>query len=87
MQGLQSIGEIMSELGFKKDAADDVKRAFIMNLIRAAAVQDRSFERKKSAIEQAMQQTATAPSEPEQLSFTFEDELPLARAGAVRKIG
>ncbi len=37
---MKKIGKIMEELGFNKNASDDVKKAFVKNLIKAAAEQD-----------------------------------------------
>lgn len=37
---MKKIGQIMNELGFNKNASDDVKKAFVKNLIKAAAEQE-----------------------------------------------
>jgi hypothetical protein len=37
---MKKIGQIMSELGFNENASEDVKRAFVKNLIKAAAEQE-----------------------------------------------
>ena len=38
---MERIGDLMSQLGFREDGSDDVKKAFIKNLIRAAAMSGR----------------------------------------------
>lgn len=36
---MRSVGELMNELGFRQEGSDDTKKAFIINLIRAANIQ------------------------------------------------
>ena len=33
---MKKVGDLFEELGFRKDASDGVKRAFVENLVRAA---------------------------------------------------
>lgn len=33
---MKKVGDLMAELGFRKEGSDSVKRAFIENLVRAA---------------------------------------------------
>ena len=42
---MKKISKIMDELGFRPEGSDDVKKAFIKNLINEANTQE--FERKK----------------------------------------
>jgi hypothetical protein len=45
---MKKMAELMSELGFKPDASEDVKKAFIKNLIKQAQASEaiRTFDKK-----------------------------------------
>ncbi|MES2856912.1 MAG: hypothetical protein V4692_13675 [Bdellovibrionota bacterium] len=66
---MKSVGELMAELGFREDGSDDVKKAFIMNLIRSAAQADAL--RGKPIAETPFSEKKAKPPEPEQLSFNL----------------
>jgi hypothetical protein len=64
---VKNVGELMAELGFRADGSDDVKKAFIINLIRAAAASDAARGKPmEPAIDLPVAENKT---EPEQLSF------------------
>lgn len=68
---MRKIGDLMKELGFREDASDDVKIAFIKNLARSAyGVELPSPQKAKKKPE------AKASPVGEQLSFSFENESP-----------
>lgn len=63
---MKSVGQIMEELGFKKDAPDSVKRALIKNLVAAA-----NSANPRNPIEAPQEEPKVQPGE--QLSFNFGD--------------
>lgn len=65
---MKRVGDLMKDLGFREDASEETARAFIENLIRAAA-----GERWTSSRERLPFRSATAPQQEEQLSFDFEE--------------
>lgn len=64
---MKSVGELMLELGFREDSSDDVKKAFVLNLIKAAAQSDAL--RGKPVPPPIDLPTTQKQAEPEQLSF------------------
>lgn len=78
MKKLKSTGRLMEEMGFRQDAPENVKFAFLMNLIRAAEEQRRLSET-----------TEAANRVPQQLQFDFEylSEQSLANEDAKNKVG
>ena len=84
---MERIGDLMSQLGFREDGSDDVKKAFIRNLVRAAAMSGRppAVESMHETVPQRVQAPIHKPSPQmqaqaheaaqiteEQLSFHFE---------------
>jgi hypothetical protein len=80
---MKKIGDIMAEMGFRKDAPDSVKEAFIKHLIKSATGVDvetptekreKLFRapRPKAAI---FQNETPRSAEPEQLSFAFIEDV------------
>lgn len=63
---MKKIGEIMQEMGFKKDAPDSVKEAFIKHLVYAST--GTRLENNQSKSHQP-ELTYKHPTEPEQLSL------------------
>jgi hypothetical protein len=70
---VKKVGDLFAELGFREDGSDSVKRAFIENLVKAAAGAPRSATPFKPAYVQAK---AHAPVREEQLSFDFSEAEP-----------
>ncbi len=67
---VKKISEIMSEMGFRKEAPDSLKEAFLKHLIRAAEeVHVTTPSEKAEIIKNNIPQIAEA-----QLSFNFEEE-------------
>ena len=66
---MRSMGELMRELGFNKDAPEESQKAFIRHLIKAAAETNPPPEKPSDH----------CPDEPQQLSFDFDDSK--SRAG------
>jgi hypothetical protein len=56
---VKKVGDLFEELGFRKDGSDGVKRAFIENLVKAAA-------------QTPLKTPLNTPIKEEQLSFDFE---------------
>jgi hypothetical protein len=46
---VKKVGDLFAELGFRPDASDGVKRAFIENLVRAAGASERIDARAREA--------------------------------------
>lgn len=61
---MRSLGELMEELGFNKDASFEAKKAFIKHLIKAA---NPSVQFPDDI------EDSTKPVEPQQLSFNFDE--------------
>lgn len=53
------IGELMRQMGFREDAPESLKKAFILNLFRAAYPGELPFQ----------------SAEPEQLAFSFDSDV------------
>jgi hypothetical protein len=78
---MKKIGDLMQEMGFRKDAPDSVKEAFIKHLIKSATgVEVQTPSEKKAAQAEALQAKAVATpthsakktsTEPAQLVFPF----------------
>lgn len=82
---MKKVGDLFAELGFKADASDSVKRAFVENLVRAANESSRNRGAKpfatnapKTQETQAVKATPPAHAKeskksapPHQLSFDF----------------
>ena len=72
---MERIGDLMSQLGFREDGSDDVKKAFIRNLVKAAAQSGRppAVESLHEKIHKVIQtpEPSRAPS-PEKLTHAFE---------------
>ncbi len=64
---VKKVGDIFQELGFNADASDDVKIAFIKNLVKAAYGADIPGPKKLK--------TVNAPKAIDQLSFDFDCDL------------
>ena len=67
---MKKIGDIMAEMGFRKDAPDSLKEAFIRHLIKSSTGADmpaRTQEPEKKTELEKMKPL----SEPEQLAFNF----------------
>lgn len=77
---MKKINELMAELGFKNDAPDSVKEAFIKHLIKASAGVNvvTPSERKEIA---ANPQRIVQFKAPQQMSFDFIDENPTPKTG------
>jgi hypothetical protein len=72
---MRKVGDLMKDLGFREDASDEVKKAFIKNLIRSAYGVEVKSEFKSS--NQPKQDQSVKPIRAgEQLSFLFENEEP-----------
>jgi hypothetical protein len=66
---MRKVGDLMKELGFREDGSDEVKKAFIKNLLRAAyGVEIQSSEKCQAP------QTPKPARAGEQLSFLFDAE-------------
>lgn len=64
---MRKIGDIFQDLGFNKDASDDVKKAFVKHLVRAA---DRSSVQNSSSIsKQVAEKKSVSKLSDTQLSF------------------
>ncbi|RYZ68534.1 MAG: hypothetical protein EOP05_16280 [Proteobacteria bacterium] len=80
---MKKVGDLFADLGFRPDASDSVKRAFVENLVRAAGVSERVDARAKEvaaaksmtgkAVSKPAPASATAQVPSQQLSFNFED--------------
>lgn len=69
---MKKIGDIMKEMGFREDASNSVKEAFIKNLIRNAYGVDVETPSEKRAKEIKKLTTKNAAEEqPVQMSFDF----------------
>jgi len=66
---VRSIGELMKELGFNKEAPVEIQKAFIRHLIQAA--QQQTPPRNNESTDQS-------PMEPKQLCFDLESPNPKA---------
>lgn len=63
---MKRLGDLMAEMGFRKDAPDSVKEAFLKHLIKqSTGITVQTPSEKKQA----------QSHEPEQLSFNFETDL------------
>lgn len=72
---MKKVGDLFEELGFRKDGSDGVKRAFIENLVKAAAQTPlpRADQPQAAFAPQApLKAPLNAPVKEEQLSFDFE---------------
>lgn len=77
---MKKVGDLFQELGFNANASDDVKIAFIKNLVRAAYGVDipgpKSVLPKDNLAQAAVSiQKTAAPKKLEQLSFNFDVDL------------
>ena len=73
---MKKVGDIMKEMGFRKDAPDSVKEAFIKHLIKSATgidVETPSEKRARvaSASSKAKQKPKSSQVQPVQLAFDF----------------
>ncbi len=76
---VKKISEIMSEMGFRKEAPDSVKEAFVKHLVRAAEqVHVTTPSEKAEIIKNNIPQIAEA-----QLSFNFDEVKPAANISEV----
>lgn len=64
---MRKVGDLMKDLGFRNDASDDVKIAFLKNLMRAAYGVNCASPHKPE-----LNQTDEALRRGEQLSFNFD---------------
>lgn len=81
---MKKIGHLMQELGFKKDAPDSVKEAFIKHLIKTSmGVTVPTPSEKKEA--ELNPETVIQMKNPQQLSFAFIDSesSPISKKKAV----
>lgn len=67
---MKKIGQVMQELGFRKDAPDSVKEAFIKHLIKASVGVNVSTPSEIIEVKKNPQSVIALPI-PEQLSFEF----------------
>ncbi len=72
---MKKIDLLMQELGFKKDAPDSVKEAFIKHLIKASTGVNVMTPSEKQEI-RLNPQTVVSLKTPEQLSFDFMEPNP-----------
>lgn len=81
---MKKVGDLFADLGFRPDASDSVKRAFVENLVRAAGVSERVDSRAKQIARDAELKpkprtaasaaiSATTPAPSQQLSFNFDE--------------
>lgn len=68
---MKKVSEIMKELGFRPEGSDEVKKAFIKNLIKQSNHQEAQRRFYKDSSSEAMQKEKTEESEEsyEQLSL------------------
>lgn len=81
---MKKIGDIMAEMGFRKDAPDSVKEAFIKHLIQSSTgVVVETPSEKKEKLESKNNENkevksnvrpGPAPQSPTQLSFDFDQD-------------
>lgn len=78
---MRRVGDLMQELGFRKDAPESVQKAFVKNLVRAAygadvaEMSDYRPPAPDKTTDQTTSQRAAAVNEgPAQLSFFFGKE-------------
>jgi hypothetical protein len=72
---MKKIGQLMQEIGFKKDAPDSVKEAFIKHLIKASTGASVFTPSEKKEVE-LNPETVIQLKAPQQLSFDFIDTEP-----------
>ena len=80
---MKKVGDLFADLGFRPEASDSVKRAFVENLVRAAGVSERIDSRAKEVatnaqvaskpVKKASPASASSKASSQQLSFNFED--------------
>ncbi len=75
---MEKIGDLMRQLGFREDASDETKKAFIRNLVKAAYPQDVSPGVFSGP---ATTRHAEAKEESRQLSFCFEEPCQIRKSG------
>lgn len=69
---MKKIGDIMKEMGFREDASNSVKEAFIKNLIRSAYGVDVETPSEKRTKEiKKLTGQSTEEAQPKQMSFDF----------------
>lgn len=66
---MKKIGDLMKDLGFKQDAPDSVKEAFIKHLIKASTGVNTMTPSEKKVVKESP--NVTSLKFPEQLSFDF----------------
>ncbi len=69
---MKKMAEIMEELGFRPDASDDVKKAFVKNLIKQAHITE--FQRAKIAEDTSVKTESETVDKFEQISL-FDQKL------------
>lgn len=72
---MKKIDQLMAELGFKKEAPEGVKEAFIKHLIKASAGVNVMTPTEKKEIEASPEKVVLFHA-PQQLSFDFIDSNP-----------
>lgn len=70
---MKKMAEIMDELGFRPDASDEVKKAFIKNLIKAANASE--FKTMKPELKSNDNQEEKDPDQYQQISL-FDQKIP-----------
>ena len=68
---MKKISELFNELGFNPEGSDEVKKAFVKNLIREA--QRHEFDRKRTVPLKSHTKETLSKSEPEQLEFNLSE--------------
>ena len=69
---MKKIGDIMKEMGFREDASNSVKEAFIKNLIRSAyGVDVETPSEKRTIVIKKLTGQSTEEAKPKQKSFDF----------------
>jgi hypothetical protein len=72
---MKKVGDLMKEMGFREDASDGAKEAFIKHLIKAVAgtdIETPTEKRRRLAKEWTKEKTKSVDTEPQQLSFQIE---------------
>lgn len=70
---MKKVGDLFQELGFNENGSDEVKIAFIKNLVKAAYGVELAGPKQK--VFSARSNTKQAPAKVEQLSFNIEEAL------------
>jgi hypothetical protein len=72
---VKRVGDIMKEMGFREDASDEAKKAFIRHLIQAATKSEVPSLASKAPRPPAVKAAQAPEPREEQLSFDFDEPL------------